>query len=427
MTRQTLPVTAVAVTLALLTTGEHAIAQGASELEMRLEAGAARTSGVTALLPTGSMAVTPGLRYASRGFSLETKGSAWLNGQEWRVGDAILSTETRSPTWHGLRGELLAIASRIMASPADVSNQVDAAGRLHFIRERTGVWVGSGIIRPLRIATVANASVYSGGVWTKLRSTTLRATVTNVLFTKFASNDTVSGGGAATACPIVTSAAVAPKPDFGPGASAMTLHTSPSSCRRESRLTDVEGGVRWEHRLLELSFRGGQRFGERVDVTPSSRSWGSAHAAIWLSSQFAAVAAGGSELAQPTRGLPARRFASLGVMLAYWPIPRGTVLVVSPINQVHAFELRPAGVALQRLTAQIGGVERVEIMGDFTDWSPVPLVRRGRDHWELLIPMGQGVHHINLRIDGGKWFAPPGVPSIKDDFSGEVGVLVIKS
>ena len=425
MTRQTLPATAVAVSLALLTTGEHAIAQGASELETRLEAGAARTSAFSAPLLMSSMALTPGLRYASRSFSLETKGSALLSGQEWLIGDAMLATETRSRSWRGLRGELLANVSRIIASPADVSNQVDAGGRLHLIRERSGVWVGSGIIRPLRVATVTNASVSSGGVWTKLGSTTLRATVTNVQFTKFATNDTVSGSGSQAPCP--SSAAVGSTPDVGPGVAALPLAASAASCRRESRLTDVEGGVRWERQLVELSVRGGQRFGKRVDVAASSRTWGSAHAAIWLSSQLAAVAAGGREPAQPTRGLPARSFASLGVMLAYWPIPRGTVLVESPINLVRAFELRPAGVALQRLTARIGRVEQVEIMGDFTDWAPVPLVRRGRDQWELLIPMGAGVHHINLRIDGGKWIAPPGMPTVKDDFNGEVGVVVIKS
>ena len=426
MTRQKLPATAVAVTLALLTTGEHAIAQGASELETRLEAGAARTSGINAPLLMSSMALTPGLRYASRAFSLETKGSVWLNGQEWRIGDAMLATETRSRSWRGFRGELLASASRVIGSSADVSNQIDAGGRVHLIRERAGVWVGSGTIRPLRVATVTNASVSSGGVWTKLGSTTLHATVTNVQFTKFATNDTVSGGGSATPCPSSASTVGSPS-DVGPGAAALPLSAGAASCRRQSRLTDLEGGVRWERQLIELSVRGGQRFGKSVDVAASSRTWGSAHAAIWLSNKLAAVAAGGREPAQPTRGLPARSVASLGVMLAYWPIPRGTVLVESPINLVRAFELRPAGVALQRLTARIGGVEQVEIMGDFTDWAPVPLVRRGRDHWELLIPMGAGVHHINLRIDGGKWIAPPGMPTVKDDFSGEVGVLVIKT
>ena len=65
-------------------------------------------------------------------------------------------------------------------------------------------------------------------------------------------------------------------------------------------------------------------------------------------------------------------------------------------------------------------------MGDFTDWTPVSLVRRGRDQWELLVPIAPGVHQVNIRIDGGKWFAPPGIPTTKDDFNGQVGVLVVK-
>ena len=40
--------------------------------------------------------------------------------------------------------------------------------------------------------------------------------------------------------------------------------------------------------------------------------------------------------------------------------------------------------------------------------------------------MAAGIHQINLRIDGGQWIAPPGMPTMKDGFNGEVGVLVIK-
>jgi hypothetical protein len=422
MPRQKFPATAVAATLALLTTGEHAIAQGASEMEVRLEAGAARTSAAGQVLPMGSMAaLTPGLRFANRRFAVDTRGSAWLNGQTWQLGDVAVATETRSATWRGIRAEFLANASRLVVTPGAVSNQVDAGGRLHLIRENAGAWVGTGVIRPLRIATVANTAVSSGGVWAKFGPTTWRATVTNVFFTRYATNDTAASSVAA--CPTASQVTAQ---DVGPGSLTIPSTASAPSCRRESRLTDIEGGVRYERPLFELSLRGGQRFGKRIDVTPSSRVWGSAQAAVWVSSQLAVVSAGGREPAQPTRGLPARAFASLGMMLAYWPIPRGTVLVESPINLVRAFEHRPAGEALQRLTARIGGVERVEVMGDFTDWAPVPLVRRGRDSWELLASMGPGVHQINMRIDGGKWFAPPGVPSIKDDFSGEVGVLVIK-
>ncbi len=419
MARQKLPATAVAVSLALLTTGEHAVAQNASEMEARLNAGRA-ASRSSSLSPMDAMAVTPSLRYSSSNFRATTAGSAWLVGQRWQLGDAELSTEINTGSVNGIRAEIQTSASRIRVDQANLSQQLDLVGKLHLIRENSGMWLGSGIVKPLRIATVSNVNVSSGGIWTRYGPATIRASVTTFAFTRSAANDTASSGSAVAACP------AAAQQSLGAEAAAVPMATSAASCRRESRVTDLEGGLRWEHRLMEVSLRGGQRFGHRFDVTPASRTWGSAHAAIWVSSQLAAVAGGGREPAQPTRGLPSRNFYSLGLMLAYWPIPRGAVLVESPANLVRAFEMRAAGVALQRVTARIGRVETVEIMGDFTDWAPVHLVRRGRDLWELLVPMGAGVHQINMRIDGGKWIAPPGFPSIRDDFDGEVGVVVIK-
>jgi hypothetical protein len=423
MARQKLSATAVAASIALLTTGEHAVAQNASELEARLKAGAASSSRSDAVRPFGNMAITPSLRYASAYFTATSSASAWLVGQQWQIGDAELTTETRTRKYHGIRGELLANASRVRIGQTDLSQQLDFVGRLHLIRENGGVYLGSGAARPLRIGTVSNAYVSTGGVWTRVGPATIRASVTNWAFSKFATNDTVQSGGKVAACPV---SPASPQAENA-GAGALGLASAGvTSCRRESRITDLEGGLRWEHRLMEVSMRGGQRFGSRLDVTKASRTWGSAQAAVWLSSQLAAIVGGGREPAQPTRGLPSRNFYSMGLMLAYWPIPRGAVLVESAASLVKAFELRPAGVALQRLTARIGGVESVEIMGDFTDWAAVPLVRRGRDQWELLLPMSTGVHQINMRIDGGKWIAPPGLPTLKDDFSGEVGVVVVK-
>ena len=402
------------------------MAQNASEMETRLLAGRA-SSRSAAVRTFDAVALTPSLRYANRHFKATTSVSALLADQRWQVGDAEFSTETSTPIYGRLRGEVLANASRIRMDLTDLSQQLDVTGRLHLVRDNGGVWLGSGVVHPLRVATVSNVNVSSGGVWTRLGSTTIRASVTNFAFTKLASNDTVSSSSSSSACPVTPTAPVSQSPEVPIGMSAISVSASPTSCRRPSRLTDIEGGIRWEHRLMELSVRGGQRFGSSVDVTPASRAWGSAQAAVWISNQMAAVFGGGHEPAQPTRGLPARNFYSMGLMLAYWPIPRGAVLVESPANLVHAFEMRPAGVALQRLTARIGGVEKVEIMGDFTDWAPVPLVRRGRDQWELLVPMSAGIHQINMRIDGGRWISPPGVPTIRDDFNGEVGVLVIKS
>lgn len=411
--------TAIAGMLALLVPGQRAWAQKTvgAELETRLEAGAAMMSR-PGLLPLSALAVTPGIRYANSRFAASARASAWLAGEHWRLGNAGASFETYTPLVYGLRAEVSANASRLVHDVTAQSDQVDAEARLHYLRQRGGLWLGSGVARPLRVAAVSNVNVSSGGVWTRFGPATLRGTVTSFLFTKIASrSDSIDGG--AALCPAHVSAS--PAPD----AVNSSADAAPSGCRHTSRLTDVEGSVRWEHHLMEVTVRGGQRFGDRLDVSAESRQWASAQAAVWISGQLAAVAGGGREPAQPTRGLPARSYGSLGLMLAYWPIPRGTVPVETPASMVRAFALREAGANTQRITARIGGVETVEIMGDFTDWQPLPLVRRGRDLWELLVPLGAGVHQINMRIDGGQWIAPPGMPTLRDGFNGEVGVLVI--
>ena len=427
MTDPKLSATAVAVSLALLTTGEHAVAQSTSEtrsqeLESRIEAGAI-TSQRAGTLPLNALAVTPGVRYANNRFTVSGRGSAWLSGTRWQLGNSAAALEANTPLLYGFRAEVLANASRTFFDPTSLNDQVGAEGRLHWMNNRGGIWLGSGVSRPLRVAVVQNVNVSSGGMWTKVGPATLRGSVTSFFFTKSLSPDSVEQptASAAAAC----AASPSTVSDL-PAHQGMFSATSTGGCRQQSRLTDLEASIRWEHRLVEVTVRGGHRFGDSYDVTPESREWASGQAAVWITNKLAAVAGGGREPAQPTRGLPARSYASLGMMLAYWPIPRGVVPVESPANLIKAFEYRPAGESLQRFTARIGGVETVELMGDFTGWAPVPLIRRGRDHWELLLPMAPGIHQINLRIDGGQWIAPPGMPTLRDGFNGEVGVLVVK-
>jgi hypothetical protein len=37
-----------------------------------------------------------------------------------------------------------------------------------------------------------------------------------------------------------------------------------------------------------------------------------------------------------------------------------------------------------------------------------------------------GVHTLAVRVDGGAWGAPPGLPAADDGFGGEVGTLVVE-
>jgi hypothetical protein len=65
-------------------------------------------------------------------------------------------------------------------------------------------------------------------------------------------------------------------------------------------------------------------------------------------------------------------------------------------------------------------------MGDFTDWQPVPLEKKGRNEWRAVIPIPNGTHRMNLRVNQGDWGVPPGIPVLDDDFGGVVGVLIVE-
>src|SRR5688572_29918029 len=93
--------TAIAVSLALMTTGEHAIAQSAKEMEFRLEAGSL-VSDRPGRVPLDAMAISPALRYADTRMSVKTRASAWLNGQQWLLGSSEAELEVYQPLLYGI-------------------------------------------------------------------------------------------------------------------------------------------------------------------------------------------------------------------------------------------------------------------------------------------------------------------------------------
>jgi len=199
-----------------------------------------------------------------------------------------------------------------------------------------------------------------------------------------------------------------------------------TACERQSRFADLEGSMHWEVGAIELSAQTGRRFGDSYDVTPDSRRWTTATATVWLSDRIAIIGGGGRQPALPLRGLPARTFGMAGLELTYWPMSKSAVPVSLPrATLVKSFEMRPAAVGMQKIIIHVSGVETVEVMGDFSDWSPLTVSRRGRDLWELSVPLSPGTHSVNVRVDGGAWMAPPGMPTTHDGFGGDVGLIVV--
>jgi hypothetical protein len=69
---------------------------------------------------------------------------------------------------------------------------------------------------------------------------------------------------------------------------------------------------------------------------------------------------------------------------------------------------------------------RTEVMGDFTDWKPRAMVAEGEGRWTFPAALTPGVHHLNVRFDGGPWQVPKGALAVDDGFGGRVGLIVVR-
>jgi hypothetical protein len=398
----------------------------AAQIVSKFEAGQYSVS--DGVLPASMIRLAPTFQFEMPHARLTARGSAFLSDQQLQIADGIVSGTFTSPTVYGVRAEMIGNASRAVDERSLGTDQVDVQTRVHVLfHQNGGVWLGGGVARPWRVAVVSSADVTDAGAWAKVGEptakfgvATLTTTFTNFSFSKIASvHDTSSASlSCTTAAPMVAvSSDMRALLSESPGVSA---------CERQSRFSDLEASLRWEVGALELSAAMGHRFGDSYDVTPDSRRWTSATATVWLSDRVAIIGGGGRQPALPLRGLPARSFGMAGLEIAYSPASKSAVPVSLPhAVLVRTFETRPASSGMQKIVVHVGGVETVDVMGDFSDWIPLTLTRRGRDLWELALPLSPGMHQINVRVDDGPWMPPPGIPTMRDPYNGEVGLLVV--
>jgi hypothetical protein len=398
----------------------------AAQLVSRMEAGQYTVS--DGVLPFSTMRFAPSFDFDTPRAHVSARGSAFVSEQNLQLADGIVSGTFTSPTVYGVRAEMIGNASRAVDDRSLGNDQVDVQTRVHVLfHQAGGMWFGGGVARPWRIAVISSAEVADAGAWTKIGdaaakfgTATMTATFTNFSFSKSASvRDTSNASLSCGAAPIAGLAA-------GDLRAAFTESASGSSCERQSRFSDLEGGVHWEVGPLEMSAQTGYRFGDAYDVSPDSRRWSAASATVWLSDRIAIVGGGGRQPALPLRGIPARSYGMAGLEVAYTPLKSAVPVTPMHAVPVKTFEMQRATSDMQKIVIRVGGVETVDVMGDFSDWSPLTLVRRGRDLWELTVPLSPGMYHINVRTDGGPWMAPPGVPTMHDSFSGDVGLIVVQ-
>lgn len=279
----------------------------------------------------------------------------------------------------------------------------DLTGRLHTPGAVTGAWLGAGVGGMGTDTRTAALTRLEGGVRSGIGPAGLRVWLARTSF------GIRPGGEAATP----TNGALR---DSVGGSGKQIVEYTDLGTRAALDLGRYELGATVIRRWGSAALQGG---GLR------SLAW-EVNAVWWLRPSLGVVASAGHSLPELSIALPGARYRSLGVRLALGAPRRGGLShgAAPPVTAAGATRLVVA--RLNRLGIVGPAADRAEVMGDFTDWSPRPLVRTGDGRWAYEGALAQGVHHLNVRFDDGEWIVPAGTVAVDDGFGGRAGLFVVR-
>lgn len=206
---------------------------------------------------------------------------------------------------------------------------------------------------------------------------------------------------------------------------------TPSAIGDSLRYTDAQGAVRWDGHRLELTAGIGARSGDAV-VRESAMVWGGVSTTLWLTRRVGLVAAGGTYPVDFTQGYPGGGYFSVAFRLGERSIgsandarhaDRQAVRHSAPL--APRMEVATMHNGQRRIRFHVPGARNVEVMGDFTQWQALGLSPAPDGWWTTAIVIAPGMYQLNVRVNGGQWDVPAGVPVTEDEFGTRVGVLVL--
>lgn len=311
-----------------------------------------------------------------------TSGSAGLSGF--------------SPAYRGVRAELAASGNSTAYRNTHTAQALGQA-RVHFHSDSIGSWLGAGSGGSRYGNDWQPHTLLDAGAWIRTRSLDLGVSLASATYRFLDSN-------------LVT------VPREGGGAD-----TGFTRMRRTGYMTDAVGRLAWGSGPIDLDISAGFR---PIARYVEDRKWAALSVTTWLRPRIAVVATVGRQPENPLQNLAGLNYASLAMRVG----GRARVRTVVPDDTralASDFTVIGSGSDSRTIYVQAAGASRVELAASFTDWTPVALSRVGRELWVLAIPIAAGTHDVIIRIDGGAWVPPPGLPAFDDEFSGRVGRLVV--
>ena len=302
----------------------------------------------------------------------------------------------RTPAMLGLQPELLGQFG-LSTGPADgTAARWDIGARLHSAGSLADVWLGAAVGSAGTGSSRSNLTRVEGGVRRALGPGRIDVWLSR---TGFGSRIAPGGG-------LGQDSAGLPDTLVRKG---ITDYTELGS-RAALRVSRYELGVSLTQRMGSSAVR---RTGWEL-----SGIW-------WLAPSLGLVGATGHSLPQFGFTVPPARYSTVGLRVAFGARspreqPRGTP------SEVKSRAVPTLAITGRRLTIRWASARSAEVMGDFTDWQPRALISEGAGRWTLPVALNPGVHHLNVRFDGGAWLVPSGAVAVDDGFGGRVGLIVVR-
>jgi hypothetical protein len=333
-------------------------------------------------LDASAAGLTPSLRADWANAAVDASGTFAQLAHAWSA-DGSVGASLFTPSTSALSAELAGTLGGSAHQDGTHTASVIGMGRLHLDGNSAGAWLGAG-----------GGTTSDGYTWRAVRE------------------------GEAGAW-------------FGNGPATLTLTAQPTMVDDSIRYTDLAAEADWQGRVFELGAVAVTRAGSRLpSLAGSGNAWASVNLVARLMPRIAFLASAGTYPVDYTQGFPGGRFVSAGVRFSFTPRRRTAPLpvaaaVVSSATGVTDIGLTGAAAGLQTLRMRAPRAHKVEVRGDFTGWESRALAR-GADGWYTLqTPLAPGTYQMNVRVDGAEWLPPPSLTTVRDEFGGVTGVLVV--
>lgn len=215
-----------------------------------------------------------------------------------------------------------------------------------------------------------------------------------------------------------------------------SLRTTPMQLGVGDILDDTEAQLEWVSGRSVVTASLGMRAGEALRGVTGwggfSVTWPAWHDA-WVTASL------GSYPADLVQNLPAGRYFGLALRLPNGrlptfrrpppppppPPPRTPDL---PVSMRLALVMGPAldSTGIREIKVWAPGAQVVELMADFVDWIPVPLIRQPGGEWQGFYRVPPGLHRLNLRLDNRDLDIPMNWPRERDEFLGSVALVLVR-